>query len=71
MTSATVGSTKAGDLRIGDIIEHRSIRVRVADIHKQEGVPNVLITLRNLDGKPRFAGYVSISRFSPVNLEVN
>jgi hypothetical protein len=71
MTSTAVGSKQAQDLRVGDIIEHRSIRVRVADIHNQEGVANVLITLRNLEGKPRFAGYVSISRFSPVNLEVN
>ncbi len=70
MTSTAVGIKQAQDLRVGDIIEHRSIRVRVADIHKQEGVASVFITLRNLEGKPRFAGYVSVSRFSPVNLEV-
>lgn len=56
----------AQDLEVGDLIVHGSIRVRVADIHKLEGVPNVLITLRNLPGKPRFYGYANVSRLSPI-----
>jgi len=58
----------AEELQVGDRIIYGKVNVRVADIHKQEGVGRVFLTLRNIEGKARFVGYVAVNRQSPVEV---
>jgi len=58
----------AEELQVGDRITYRSVDVRVADIHRHEGVDNIFLSLRNIEGKARFVGYVTLARRSPVEV---